>query len=509
MKPSVRFDAATQDDDAFFAAYMRAATALRDAGLGTGEVVAVMLRNEPALLELMLAARWIGARWCPINWHFKAAEVRHILVDSEAKLLVVHADLLGADRRRDPGVGSRLRRRAAAVHPARLRPGRRLAAAGASGRKLGGFPRRRARGRARAAGARQRDGLHLGHDRAAEGHPARAGHARAARAAGRAQPGRARRRARHARARQRAALPLGAGGLRGAGGAERCASGARAEVRRRADAAARRIGAAHAPLPGADDVRAPASSRRGRAPPLRPELGALRRLERLAVRGRREAQDDRLVGSGVPRGLCGERARLDLPHRQPRGPAAARLGGPGDGRRAAQGAVERRAGGRAGHGGAAVHARSGRSRLHLCEQRRRPAQARARRPLDARRHGLPRRRRLPLRRRPAERHGDRRRRQHLSGRDRGGADHDAGRRRLRRVRHSRCRIRRGGGGGGAAGRQRRPRRSQVRAFLRERLADFKVPRVVAFHDELPREDTGKIFKRRLREPYWAGRERRI
>jgi len=51
--------------------------------------------------------------------------------------------------------------------------------------------------------------------------------------------------------------------------------------------------------------------------------------------------------------------------------------------------------------------------------------------------------------------------------------------------------------------------AQVRAFLRERLADFKVPRVVAFHDELPREDTGKIFKRRLREPYWAGRERRI
>jgi len=50
---------------------------------------------------------------------------------------------------------------------------------------------------------------------------------------------------------------------------------------------------------------------------------------------------------------------------------------------------------------------------------------------------------------------------------------------------------------------------QVRAFLRERLAGFKVPRVVAFHAELPREDTGKIFKRRLREPYWAGRERRI
>jgi len=94
MKPSVRFDEATQDGDAFFAGCMRTAAALHGAGLAPGEVVAMMLRNEPMLLELMLAARWIGARWCPINWHFKAAEVRHILVDSEAKLLIVHADLL-------------------------------------------------------------------------------------------------------------------------------------------------------------------------------------------------------------------------------------------------------------------------------------------------------------------------------------------------------------------------------------------------------------------------------
>ncbi len=94
MKPSVQFDGATEGGEAFFERYVRAATALRDAGLGQGEVVAVMLRNEPVLLELMMAARWLGARWCPINWHFKAAEVRHILVDSEAKMLVVHADLL-------------------------------------------------------------------------------------------------------------------------------------------------------------------------------------------------------------------------------------------------------------------------------------------------------------------------------------------------------------------------------------------------------------------------------
>ena len=49
----------------------------------------------------------------------------------------------------------------------------------------------------------------------------------------------------------------------------------------------------------------------------------------------------------------------------------------------------------------------------------------------------------------------------------------------------------------------------VRAFLRERVAGFKVPRTVEFKTELPREDSGKIFKRKLREPYWEAAGRQI
>ncbi len=47
----------------------------------------------------------------------------------------------------------------------------------------------------------------------------------------------------------------------------------------------------------------------------------------------------------------------------------------------------------------------------------------------------------------------------------------------------------------------------VRDHVRRRLAGYKVPRVVAFDDALPREESGKIFKRRIRERYWrdAGR----
>lgn len=47
------------------------------------------------------------------------------------------------------------------------------------------------------------------------------------------------------------------------------------------------------------------------------------------------------------------------------------------------------------------------------------------------------------------------------------------------------------------------------AFLKERIAKYKVPKLVDFVDALPREDSGKIFKQRLRDPYWQGTGRKI
>ncbi len=47
------------------------------------------------------------------------------------------------------------------------------------------------------------------------------------------------------------------------------------------------------------------------------------------------------------------------------------------------------------------------------------------------------------------------------------------------------------------------------AYLRSRLAGFKVPRIIKFCHSLPRSDDGKIYKRRLRDPYWKGRERSV
>ncbi len=49
--------------------------------------------------------------------------------------------------------------------------------------------------------------------------------------------------------------------------------------------------------------------------------------------------------------------------------------------------------------------------------------------------------------------------------------------------------------------------NDIRDHVRHRLAGYKVPRVVVFDDDLPREESGKIFKRRIRQRYWedAGR----
>lgn len=56
---------------------------------------------------------------------------------------------------------------------------------------------------------------------------------------------------------------------------------------------------------------------------------------------------------------------------------------------------------------------------------------------------------------------------------------------------------------------RRASEDEIKAFLRERIAGYAVPRSVEFRDGLPREDSGKIFKRKLRDPFWAGVGRAI
>ncbi|HKX01019.1 MAG TPA: AMP-binding protein [Methylomirabilota bacterium] len=50
---------------------------------------------------------------------------------------------------------------------------------------------------------------------------------------------------------------------------------------------------------------------------------------------------------------------------------------------------------------------------------------------------------------------------------------------------------------------------EITAFCREHMAGYKVPREISFHDVFPRDAAGKLLKRQLREPYWAGRAARV
>jgi len=50
---------------------------------------------------------------------------------------------------------------------------------------------------------------------------------------------------------------------------------------------------------------------------------------------------------------------------------------------------------------------------------------------------------------------------------------------------------------------------EILAFCGDKLARFKTPRSVDFIVEMPRDPNGKLYKRKLRDPYWEGRERAI
>jgi len=51
--------------------------------------------------------------------------------------------------------------------------------------------------------------------------------------------------------------------------------------------------------------------------------------------------------------------------------------------------------------------------------------------------------------------------------------------------------------------------SDIINFTRERIAGFKTPKTVDFIEALPRNASGKILRRHLRDPHWAGKDRQV
>ena len=52
-------------------------------------------------------------------------------------------------------------------------------------------------------------------------------------------------------------------------------------------------------------------------------------------------------------------------------------------------------------------------------------------------------------------------------------------------------------------------RDEIMAFCADQIAKQKWPRSIDFTDDMPRDPNGKLYKRKLRDPYWEGHKGKI
>jgi fatty-acyl-CoA synthase len=97
-------------------------------GIGPGDVVAVLMKNSTAFLELVFATSHIGAVFLPINYRLSADEVSYIVGNSGARILIADEELAGIAAGNAPVVSldeaaqSGISRLAADIAPALMHP---------------------------------------------------------------------------------------------------------------------------------------------------------------------------------------------------------------------------------------------------------------------------------------------------------------------------------------------------------------------------------------------------
>lgn len=77
----------------------RAATVLASAGVGRGDVVALCAYNGFAYFVFERAVRFVGARLTPVNWHLTPSEIAFILNDCDAAAVIMHTAFLTREMR--------------------------------------------------------------------------------------------------------------------------------------------------------------------------------------------------------------------------------------------------------------------------------------------------------------------------------------------------------------------------------------------------------------------------
>jgi long-chain acyl-CoA synthetase len=72
----------------------RIAGGLQKLGVKQGDSVCILMRNDIAFIEAAYATMRLGAYAVPVNWHFKPEEINYVLKDSGTSVLIGHADML-------------------------------------------------------------------------------------------------------------------------------------------------------------------------------------------------------------------------------------------------------------------------------------------------------------------------------------------------------------------------------------------------------------------------------
>ncbi|WP_052668435.1 AMP-binding protein [Nitriliruptor alkaliphilus] len=97
--PRIHCGSVTRTHDQVRERAARIATGLDDLGVQPGDHVAIVLRNDIAFIEATLAIGSLGAVPVPINWHWSGDETAHLLAHSGSVAALVHSDLVPTVRR--------------------------------------------------------------------------------------------------------------------------------------------------------------------------------------------------------------------------------------------------------------------------------------------------------------------------------------------------------------------------------------------------------------------------
>ena len=94
-RPALKYRGEEISYAVFDARIRRVAGWLAARGIGAGDVVAVLMKNSAAFLELVFAASHLGAVFLPINFRLSRDEVGYIAGNADARLLIADEELAG------------------------------------------------------------------------------------------------------------------------------------------------------------------------------------------------------------------------------------------------------------------------------------------------------------------------------------------------------------------------------------------------------------------------------